>query len=80
MTGDVFTAFKDETADIKRILAIPGKERTEIDIDELVYLIGNNPFLSKFKETGQLRLMCRHVDLREYNQNDVIVEKDTPGD
>jgi len=61
-------------------LTIPGNKRTEIDIDELVYLIGNNPFLSKFKETGQLKLMCRYVSLREYNQNDVIVEKNTPGD
>ena len=39
---------------------------------ELNELLGDNSFLSRFKETGQLLNLCKEIELKEYHVNEIV--------
>ena len=44
-----------------------------------MYLFGDNPFLVRFKETGQLRDLWKFMRYEVYEARDIIFEQDAPG-
>ena len=45
----------DSAGRIKKLLTVHPGDRTDLDITELTYLLAENPFFMKFRETDEMK-------------------------